>query len=226
MMCAVTVLQQQRRAIAEPEKFQRRCRFAAASIMEAQGVCHFSRTGWRRRAVEAFLGIGQGMRQRVLRAHRHPSDAPSGGGRRTGPARRHRWGPASADRPAAWRRPAPARRDRSWAKASSFGFGGIAGQRQGFQQDKTHWGPAAALSTVPPARLRHRGNPARSTSLRSGARIFPTCGPSGTPACHHVAAGERKARLLPAIGDRQQHAPGHARWRRARRPPSSAAPGP
>ena len=41
-----------------------------------------------------------------------------------------------------------------------IGLGGIAGQRQGFQQVETHSDrPAARLSAAPPARLHRRENP-------------------------------------------------------------------
>ena len=206
-----------------------------------QAFCHSPPpASWRRRASPIFRAPGGGAAPRSFWrhrpghaparpwAHRHRANAPSGAANRIAQARRHRWGRASALSPNGV---AP-----SITRAAVSAHG----------QRRLHsaWRDRPAGTGIP-AMCRRHGEPAcrialsfsatavssaeKSPSIHQSStapRIFPTCGPSGTPACDHIAAGEREARLFPAIGDRQQHAPLHGTGAGRGRGPVAAGPGP
>ena len=100
---------------------------ATASIIDAHGVCHISSGSWRRSASKLFCVSASARAQRLARAARRPSDAPSTAAPRTARSRPRRWDRASGYRPAAWRRRSPQRAASSWPKASSLALAGSPG---------------------------------------------------------------------------------------------------
>ncbi len=198
-------------------------RCSAASIMEAQGVCHFSRTGARRRAWKLFSASASACAQRLLRRVAVLADAPSAAARRTARSRRRRWGPASA---VAQRRGAVQHQRGMVAMGEGIfiGLGRIARQRQANPAAEAH--AAGRDQRFQPFRQRGLigGEILVDPPILDRARIWPTAGPSGTPAAitSRPVSGKRGLSQLSATDSSMRQCMALAP---AARPPSPAAPG-
>ena len=175
-------LQQQRGAVSEPEKLQLRRPLSTTSIIEAQGVCHFSRIGWRRRAAKLFSAS---------------ASACASASRGASPSFRcaiSRRAPNCAIQAASLGpgiRPSPSGVAPSSTRAACFAMrkgifirlGRIARQRQGIQQRQNSWnGLDARFSDCSARAASSSGKSFSIHQASTAARTLPTSGPSGTPA--------------------------------------------